>query len=99
MRKEFYKNLFLPTSIVLLYWLFNLPSFFLKLSFFESNLYEWIGLSVLILVVILIVIKLVKLIYKKEYVLVGAIVLGIPVAVMLGFASIILLLGFSGVGT
>ena len=96
---KFKHYLFLPTIIVLVYWLFSLPILiFPQFAFFSSDLYSnKFATVVLTLATVFVVWKWVLLIVKKEYKNSIAVLLGFPLALVIGFVLTVLLFGVSGV--
>ncbi len=95
---KFLRYLLLPTTIVVVYWILGIPTLFLPESFFSSYKYGVITVGIITFIVGLFVfLKLIFLIVNREYKNALAVIIGIPIAVIIGFLSIILLLGFTGI--
>jgi hypothetical protein len=95
MKVKFVHYLFLPTAIVVAWWLFGVPLFiFPNFNFLQSNIYSILVIGVLSCIGIFIVADMIHLIYRKQYKNFAAIIIGIPLAFLIGFLSVILLFAF-----
>ena len=91
--------LLLPSIVIGVYWILGIPILlFPESTFLLSYRYEVIIVgSVTFIVGLLVLLKLIFLVVNKEYKNALAVIIGIPIALVIGFISIILLLGFSGI--
>lgn len=95
MKLDFIHYLFLPTSIVVVWWLLGIPLLiFPNSTFLQSNGYLNIFEECLLgLIGIFLIVELIRLICIKQYKNVLALIIGIPIAMLIGFISVMVLFG------
>lgn len=95
---KFIHCLFLPTVVVVVWWVVGLPLLlFPQLGY--STLYNNVSLVVVVIVGVIIIAIDIYLFKKRQYRNAVAIIIGIPVAFVIAVISLILLFGFGGVMT
>ena len=93
MKIKFVHYLFLPTSVVVVWWLLGIPLLVFPSSIFlQSNAYLNIFEEFLLgSMGVLLIVELVRLIRIRQYKNLAALLIGIPIAVLIGLTSVILL--------